>query len=92
MGRREYSSHRANSFYELLGSQGKEGKTMSHMFSLSDSGALLNKSDLLISTFIRTIGPQFTRRPYFCLTIEGGLDGFRKPILGNCPHPAMNER
>lgn len=58
---RELSNHRANDFYEMPRSQSKEGNTMTHTFPLSDSGALINKSDLLISTFIRIISPQFIR-------------------------------
>lgn len=83
---RELSNHRANDFYEMPRSQSKEGNTMTHTFPLSDSGALINKSDLLISTFIRIISPQFIRMSYFSLAIQSALDGFRKPVLGNCIH------
>ena len=49
---REYSNHKTNGFYELPSGQSKEGNTMSQILLLSDSSALNNKSDLLISMCI----------------------------------------
>lgn len=89
---KEYSNHRVSGFYELPGRQSKEGNTMGYMFLLPDSGALINRRDLLISTFIKLVSPQFTRLSYFFPDIESHLDGFRKPVLRSCVYLAMSER
>lgn len=91
-GHRDYSNHRTDGFYELPGSHSKDENTMSHVFSLSDSSALINESDLPISTLIGTSSPHVIRMSYFSLAIDCGLDGFKKPVLRIQTYTAMNER
>lgn len=91
-GHRESSNHRADGFYELPGRHSKEENTVSHVFSGSDSSALINKSALLISTLIGISSPHVIRMAYFSLAVDRGLDGFKKPVLGIHTYTALNER